>query len=169
MLSLADNGDKVEVNNPPVVYSSFRPVPLTSTPYQNPPPTPIQQLTPPKDSDETVCAELPKKLQLGKPIWHSAEESPEDFWDRDYEVKEAPCQKDIDEGVILSPSWSPISPCFPKRSASVVEEFTTLQLVEPSPTASDNKLITEHLLNAWLGTNVVIEAEWTLEPSKVCV
>jgi hypothetical protein len=169
MFNLPDNGDKMEVNNPPVVYSSFRPIPLISPPFKNTPPTPIQQLTPPKNDDETVSAEKSNKIQLGKPIWHSREQSPEDFWDRDYEVKEEPCQKDLDEGAIRSPFWSPISPCFPKRSASVVEEFTTLQLVETQPTASDSKLMTEHLFNAWLGTNVVIEAEWTIEPSKVCL
>jgi hypothetical protein len=130
----------------------------------------MQTLIPPEDSIEAVCAELPKKLQLGKPIWHSQEESPEDFWDKDFELEEEACYKYVNEkGVISGPSWSPLSPVSPECPASAVEEFTTLQLVETKPAPSDHKLITEHLHNAWLGTNVVIEAEWTIEPSKVCL
>jgi len=170
MFNLADHGDTIQVDDPPVVYSSFRPVPLTSTPYKNPLSTPVQTLTAPEDNIEDVCAELPKKLQLGKPIWHSQKESPEGFWDKDFEVKEAPCHKYMDEeGVLPSPSWSPLSPVIPKTSASPTEQFTTPQLVETQHEAPRHDLITESLLNTWLGTNVVIEAEWTLEPSKVCL
>jgi hypothetical protein len=168
MFNLADHGDTVQVDDQPVVYSSFGPLPPTSMPYKNPPPTPTQTLMPPEDNVEAVCAELPKKLQLGKAIWHSEEESPQDFWDKDFEVKETPCCKYMDEeGVLPGPSWSPLSPCFPKRLVSAAEEFTTPQLIENQHGVPSYDLITESLLNAWLGTNVVIEAEWTLEPSKV--
>jgi hypothetical protein len=170
MFSLADHAEKLQVDDPPVVYSSFRSLQLTSPQYKNPPPTVIQTLAPPEDDIEAVCAELPKKLQLGKPIWHSQEASPEDFWDKDFGVKEEPCYKYMDEeGVIPGPSWSPLSPVFPTCSASVAEDISTLQLVEIQPGPSDHKPITEHLFKAWLGTNVVIEAEWTIEPSKVCL
>jgi hypothetical protein len=168
MFNLADGGDVMQEDDPPVVFSSFRPVPPTSTPHKKPLPTPAQILTPPDNNIEAVCAELPKKLQLGKAIWHSEAESPEDFWDEDFEVKEARCYSDLDdEGVLRSPSWSPLSPGFPKHLASAAGEFITPQTVETQHPASTYDLATEPLLNAWLGTNVVIEAEWTIEPSKV--
>ena len=168
MFNLADHADTIQVDDPPVVYSSFRPVPLTPTSYKNSPSTPIQALAPPDDNIEAICAEIPKKLQLGNPIWHSQEESPEDFWSKDLEVEETPCHKYMDEeGVIPGPPWSPLSPVFPKPSASVAENFITPQLVETHHVIPTYSLITENFLNAWLGTNVVVEAEWTIEPSKV--
>ena len=169
MFNLADHAEKLKVDDPPVVYSSFRSVQLTSPPCKIPPPTAIQTLAPPGNDIEAVCAELPKKLQLGKPIWHSQEESPEDFRDRDFQVAE-PCYKYMDEkGVMPGSPWPPLSLVFPACSASAAEDFSTPQLVETQPGPSDPRLITEHLFNAWLGTNVVIEAEWTIEPSKVCL
>lgn len=139
-------------------------------PHKKPLSTPVQTLIPPDNNIEAVCAELPKKLLLEKAIWHSEAESPEDFWDPDFEVKEARCYNDIDEeGVLRSPSWSPLSPWFPKHPASAAREFYTPQIVETLHPAPEYDLITEPSLNAWLGTNVIIEAEWTIEPSKVCL
>ncbi len=170
MFNLAADGEKMQVDDPPVVFSSFRSVSSVSTPYKNPLPTPIQNLTSLGDNIGAVCAELPGKVQLGKAIWHSEEESPEDFWDRDFEVKETRCQNDMDEEIILgSPSWSPLSPFFPKRSDSAAQGFATPQIIETQHATPTHNLITESLLSAWLGTNVVVEAEWTIEPSKVCL
>jgi hypothetical protein len=169
MFNLTDHGDTMQVDSPPVVCSSFRPVSPLSTAHKKPPSNPVQTLTPLADDVEAVCAEIPKKLQLGKAIWHSAEESPEDFWDKDFEVKEAPCYEyEDEEGVIPGPCWSPLSPYFPKRSASAAEKFITPHIVETQPAISEDELITESLLNAWLGTSVLTDPEWTELPSRVC-
>jgi hypothetical protein len=168
MFNLADGDGAMQIDDPPVAFSSFRPVPPSSMPHEKLLSTPTQTLTPPDNNVEAVCAELPKKLQLGKAIWHSEAESPEDFWDEGFEVKETRCYSNLDdEGVFRSPSWSPLSPWFPKHVASAAGEFTTPQIVETQRPASTYDLATEPFLNAWLGTNVAIEAEWTIEPSEV--
>jgi len=166
MFSLTGNDDKMQVDVPRVVFSSSRPVSPTTTPYKKQLSTPIETLTTPDNNIEAICAELPEKLQLGRPIWHSEAESPEEFLNPDYEVKEAQCINDI-EGVLRSPSWSPLSPCFPKHPTSPTEKFTTPQLVEKPYPAPKNDLTPELLLSSWLGTNVLVESEWTIEPSKV--